>query len=274
MSSIPSSFAPALGFAPWLQEQELLSAALPGGALPGADAFAGDAVLIESGLASQELLTLNSGIAAASGTSNALSTANDALGVIGGLLGNIQAVLSAAGPSGDPSFDPATEQTRIDSAVSTIDAVASSAQFGGLPLLDGAFSLNDSGGSLALPSFLSQSLGSTQISGGQTGPPQALSSLVSGGPNDLASGNLAAAGQIVNSALSQVSASQNQINSYQSGPLQTGLSVVPLPPVTPGMLGLADMMYLAAAQMLSDPLLSAAAVANSAPSSVLALLPF
>jgi|SRR6185312_10734848 len=269
MSSISFGIGPSLALWPWLQQEQLASALLPNGALAGADAFAGDAVLIESGLASQNLLALNAATTAASQTSNALSTANDALGVIGGLLGNIQAVLSA-GSSGDPTFDPATEQSRIDTAVATIDDLASSTQFGGQPLLDGTFSVQDAQGSVTLPSFQSQNLGA--VNAGEPGAPsQALSSLVSGGTNDLSSGNLSTAGQIVSTAVSEVNTAQRQISQYQSAPLQADLSVV-LPPPIPGQFSLADAMYLAAAQMLSNPLLSATAVANSSPQNVLPLL--
>ena len=189
--------------------------------------------------------------------------------VIGGLLGNIQAVLSA-GSSGDPTYDPATEQTRIDTAVATIDDLASSTQFGGQPLLDGTFIVQDAQGSVTLPSFQSQNLGG--VNAGEPGAPsQALSSLVSGGTNDLSSGNLSTAGQIVSTAVSEVNTAQRQISQYQSAPLQADLSVV-LPPPIPGQFSLADAMYLAAAQMLSNPLLSATAVANSSPQNVLPLL--
>ena len=248
MSQISSTGGLAIDLRPWAQEQQPLSAALTSaGFFP---ILSTDTALLDTGLANLDLLAVADNVDSASRTSNQLSTATDALGVVGGLLGNIQAVLAAAGDPSQP-FDPAAEQSRIDDAVSTLNAIASSSQFGGQNLLDGSFSL----GGLSLPSFLSQKLGASQAGNQDSGQSQALDSMATGGANALSSGNLAAAGQIVSTALSQVSQSQSDISSYQNSinpdPLKLLLGALPLGDLS------SDAALLAATQALSHPWLSA-----------------
>lgn len=201
---------------------------------------------------------MNAGIDKASRTSNALSTAGDAIGVIGGLLGNIQTVLHAAGSTRD-AFDSTTEQTRIDSAITTIDAIATSSRFGGQQLLDGSFSVAASTGTMAIPSFVSQALGASNQAGASTA---SLSSLVTGGANDLTSGNLDAAGRIVMSAMSRVGQTQTQIGQVQAAN-RDELS---------GQNWDADIAPAAASEMFADPSTASSAAANSSAQRVLALL--
>src|SRR6266446_5097992 len=52
-----------------------------------------------------DLLELNGVVGQSAHAVNALSTAHDALAVIDGLLGNVQAVLTATSSPPDPSFD-------------------------------------------------------------------------------------------------------------------------------------------------------------------------
>lgn len=206
-----------------------------------------------------ELLAMNAGIDQASRTSNALSTAADAIGVIGGLLGNIQTVLSAAGTQGNADFDTGTEQSRIDSAITTIDAIASSSRFGGQPLLDGSFTVSSGTTTVAIPSFVSSTLGSSNAPGVTSAP---LSSLASGGANDLASGNLDVAGQIVTTAMSQVGQSQDRISTALSSSQQlTEMEEVDHATVAS-----------AASEMIADPSTASDAAANSSGQRVLALL--
>ena len=222
-----------------------------------------------SGFSRHDLLEMNAGVDDATRLTNSLSTASDAIGVIGGMLGNIQSVLSAAAPGSGQPVDPATEQSRIDGAITTIDALASSTQFGGKRLLDGTFSLTRSGNSLSLPSFLSSTLGTTKT---QT---SSLDSLKSGGANDLNSGNHTAASQIITSALSQIAGTQIQISGYLSGVGALNSTTVQLPSAAvPGDDTTADAMYTMAAQMLNEPNLASLAAANSRSQSVLALLQF
>lgn len=205
-----------------------------------------------------ELLAMNAGIDEASRTSNALSTASDAIGVIGGLLGNIHSVLQAAGSPNDGEFDSSTEQTRIDSAVTTIDAIATSSRFGGQQLLDGAFSITTPAGAARIPSFVSSSLGGSNGPGGSS---TSLFSLVSGGANDLASGNLDAAGRVVTTAMSQVGQTRAQISQFLSASR---------PPA--GEVGVDPDAADSAALMFADPSTASSAAANSPAQRVLALL--
>lgn len=214
---------------------------------------------VSDGFSRSELLAMNAGIDAASRTSNALSTASDAIGVIGGLLGNIQTVLHAAGSSGTDAIDSNTEQSRLDSAVTTIDAIATSSRFGGQRLLDGSFDVTTSEGAMSIPSFVSGSLGASENQGVSTAP---LSSLASGGANDLASGNLATAGKIVTTAMSQVGQTQSQISQFLAANRQIS-SDESLD---------AGATASAASAMFADPSMASIAAANSSSDRVLALL--
>jgi hypothetical protein len=217
-------------------------------------------------LTRHDLLELNGAVGQSSQVSNALATAHDALDVIGGLLGNVGAVLAAARSPGDTSFDPVTDQDRIDSAVVTIDAVASSARFGGRNLLDGRFEAKAGGGSIQLASFASADLGAgTQpVARGQS-----MMSLMTGGANDLASGQIETASQILTAAMTQVNDTQGKIITATGSADET--SPVELPALPAGITP-TELVSSAATQLLADPGLSAVAVANSDRKNVLALL--
>jgi flagellin len=216
-------------------------------------------VLNSVGFSRADLLAMNAGIDQASRTSNALSTAGDAIGVIGGLLGNIQNVLTAAGSAGTMPLDPTTEQSRIDSAITTIDAIASSSRFGGQRLLDGSFNATSSAAAVAIPSFVSSTLGSSPQDGSSTPP---LSSLLSGGSNDLATGNLDAAGRIVTTAMSQVGQTQAQIEGFVTATrVASNAQAVD-----------ADAASSTASDMFADPSTTSVAAANASAQRVLALL--
>jgi hypothetical protein len=102
-----------------------------------------------------------------------------------------------------------------------------------------------------------------------------LASLVGGGTNDLSTGNLAAAGQIVSTAIAQVGSAQSVIASFQPAAALSDPAAVPAPiPPQPAGLSPADDIYLAAAQMLGDPFLASLAMANASAQSTLALLQF
>jgi flagellin-like hook-associated protein FlgL len=225
-----------------------------------------DYTLPESAISRSDLLALNAGVDDSTRKANSLTTANDAIGVIGGMLQNIQTVLVVSGPGNSVAIDPATEQGRIDSAISTIDAIASTAQFGGQNLLQGNFSVTGTGSSLSLPSFLSAQLGVASKNNANVSTTAPLASL-------LASANLATAGQIVASALSQVAATQIQITGYLSGAADLAPTTVRLPNANvPGNSKTADVMFTTAAQMLNEPSLAALAAANSSGQNVLELL--
>jgi len=229
---------------------------------PGASASTSDSTHLT--LTRHDLLELNGIVGQSSQVSNALSTAHDALNVIGGLLGNVGAVLTAASSPGDITFDRATDQGRIDSAVLTIDAVASSARFAKQNLLDGTYRAASKGVTLQLPSFASKDLGSNAHPTTST-----LTSLTTGGANDLASGQLESAGRILASAMSQVKTTQGNIEAFTGS--TTSLSQSEIPPLPAGVTS-SELISSAARQMLADPALSAVAVANSDGRNVLALL--
>lgn len=208
------------------------------------------------GFSRSDLLAMHAGIDQASRTSNALSTAGDAIGVIGGLLGNIQTALTAAGSSTGASLDSTAEQSRINNAITTIDAIASSSRFGGKQLLNGTFTVSSATGTVAIPSFISSTLGSSVT---DVASP-ALSSLLTGGANDLATGNMGVAGRIVTAAISLVGHTQAQINHVLSATRTT-------PDVQ-----MIDRGDSPATDMLADPFATTGAAANSSAQRVLALL--
>jgi flagellin-like hook-associated protein FlgL len=233
---------------------------------------AADSDVMMSAVSRHDLLAMNAGVDDATRTTNSLSTANDAIGVIGGMLMNIQTVLSASAPNSKQSVDPVTEQNRIDSAITTIDAIASASHFGGRRLLDGNFSLTGSTNSLSLPSFVSSTLGSTN-SADMNQRTASLASLKTGGANDLTSGNHAAANEVVTTALSQIATTQIHITGYLSGTGGLDMTTVQLPnAAVPGDATTAAAMYTTAAQMLNEPSLASLAVANSTARSALMLL--
>lgn len=230
------------------------SAATSSAAAPGqhsqSDTYLGD------NLSRQALLAMNAGGDAAARVANALSTASDAIGIIGGLLEHVQSALAVA-KAPAAGADIAEEQTRIDSAVTTLDAIATSTRFGGQALLDGTYTTPlGANGSQAIPSFVSSHLGR---GADETNAP--LASLITGGPNDLASGNHDTAERIVTTAIAQVSQTQTSISGFlsQQSTAETVTADAPIPSARDSML-------------LSDPATAAAAVANTPAQRVLALL--
>ena len=205
-----------------------------------------------------EFLTAQQSTDANAALTNSLCTAGDALQVIGGLLDNVQSVLTAAGSADPRSSDLPLEQSRIDSAVTTIDAIAGSTQFAGKPLLDGTFKAETSAGQLAVPSFFTASLGSAE--GSSPADAEPLSTLTTGQVNDLASGNWVRAGRIVSEALGQVATTLNQISVHQNALISPE-----------GAESINDAMDLSATELLSSPL-AVYATANAPAKTVLALL--
>jgi hypothetical protein len=273
MSRVSSSYELLRGLGTLRQATQLLGGAIPTSLFPGPSfdqQFASDVSLIDSGRSVSALLSGHASVDDSTRLSNTLSTANDAIGVIGGLLGNIQHVLTAASDPVDPlSQDTATEQSRIDAAVSTIDTIASSTHFGGQNLLDGSFTLTGSGSDLSLPSFRSTSLGASADAGAS--PP--LDSLITGAAKSLTSGNLHAASQVVAAALSQVSSSQQSISAYRLTALPPDLAARQFALSGIGV-SVADELFVTAAQMLLAPAGATAATANSQPQNVFGLIRF
>jgi flagellin len=215
------------------------------------DAFLG------TGLSRYELLAMNAGIDETSRKSNALSTASDAIGVIGGLLNNIRGSLTAAAGSA-PDLD--AEQSRIDGAIVTIDAIAGSTRFGGRNLLDGSFTVPGSRGAVTIPSFASPSLGAAAES--ET-PAPSLATLQTGGENALRTGDPSTRNQIVTTALSQVAGTQAHITGLLSAMAAERSATLP-----------ADDASSAAtvSSFGADPSAASKATANSSAQRVLALL--
>jgi flagellin len=231
---------------------------------PASPRWPADATVNDTRLTRSDLLELNGAVGHDSRTRNALSTAHDALGLIGGLLANVGAVLTAAASPNDPTFDRPTDQSRIDSAVATIDTVAASTRFAGQNLLDGTYEARTPSGVIGLRSFDPKILGAAPA-GSRS---DAVSSLLTGGVNDLSSGRIDTAAGIVASAASQVTDTQARILSFVQSTSTAPLAVSAVPTgIAP-----ADLDSSAARQLLADPALSAAATANSDPRHVLSLL--
>jgi len=226
----------------------------------GAHSRWGSATLNEVRLTRGEILAMNGVGGAEAATHNALATAHDALGVIGGLLANVGAVLGAA-QSKDPSFDIAADQSRVDRAVATIDTVATSTTFGGKKLLNGNYVARTAAGVMTLPAFTSTHLGKTAQDA-----EEGLRSLTSGGRNDLASGRIDVAGKVVAAAIGQVQSTQAAIHgiAQETNPVEL--------PTIHQQTQAAGLLNSAAREMLTDPGMAVAAVANSDPADVWGLV--
>ena len=212
-----------------------------------------------------DLLALNAGVDEQTRVHNALSTAGDAIAVIGGLVESIRGTIRAAGSS-----DTAAEQARIDSAITTIDAIASSSRFGGKSLLTGGYSATGPAGAIAIPSFVPTSLGLTQTGDNATA---SLASLGTGGALDLSSGKTNDATRVVTAALGQIEQTQSQITGLvsSSGSSQAAPAPTQLLATTAGA-DPVESVYRIGSMMLDDPALASVAAANASPAAVLALL--
>lgn len=98
----------------------------------------------------QEISSIDSAISNSNRANNVLSTADAALNEIGGLLDSVRGVLTTSSNKGVLSQDEIeANQATIDSAVSSINRIASSTQFAGRKLLDGSLGFQISGVSRA-----------------------------------------------------------------------------------------------------------------------------
>jgi flagellin len=109
----------------------------------GADDPAG---LISGDFLRQEISSVRSAIQNSNRANNVISTADAALGEIGGLLERVRGILTTSENRGTISqSELEANQSAIDSAVSAIDRIAGSTQFSGRKLLDGSLGFQVSG---------------------------------------------------------------------------------------------------------------------------------
>lgn len=102
--------------------------------------------LISGNLLKSEISSISSAIGNNNRANAVLSTSDASLGQIGDLLDNIQGILTTAANKGALSQDEIdANQASIDSAISSVDRIAGSAQFAGKKLLDGSLGFQLSG---------------------------------------------------------------------------------------------------------------------------------
>ncbi len=93
-----------------------------------------------------ELSAVNTGIANNQRSNALLTVADSAIGEVSSLLGEIQSLVSASTSSaGLTDSEIAANQSQIDDAISSIDRIVKTANFNGKKLLDGSFSVQNTG---------------------------------------------------------------------------------------------------------------------------------
>lgn len=120
----------------------------------------GPAGLIAGEFLRQEITNLNSAIANNNRANNVLSTADSALAEVSNLLNDIQGIITTTANTGVLSDDEITaNQNQVDSAITSINRIATSTQFAGKKLLDGSLGFQISG----LPSAFSGTSDVTRV---------------------------------------------------------------------------------------------------------------
>ncbi len=178
------------------------------------------------------------------------------------LLGELNGlVVASANTAGLSDAEVQANQTQIDSIISSIGRVSGDAasSLQGINVPDG---------------------GSAEIEGLISGVQTAVSSITSGGTNDLASGNLEAAQAAVKSAIADVATARGQIGSFQKYTVQTRLNsnMVAIENLSESRSRIADADYavemsnLTRSQILTTSGIKVLKIAQQQPRSVLALL--
>ncbi len=246
-------------------------------AAPSTLAFESDplAASLEATIASsvdESLLDLQGRIEAPIAASNALATAAGAITEIGNAINTIQKVLGQpkATSQAAPGSAANDKQSTIDAAIQSIDSISTSSKFLGAFLLDGTYS---SAGQ-AIPPLSTRTLGAVDPSGARA----TLDTLLSGGINDLASGNLPTATTIAAAAAQQVGSTGQLNDSLRAVAVGTALLAVESGPPgidsdrTPDLASALTLAQQAGAMMIADLYQSSAAVANVPATHVLAMV--
>lgn len=219
--------------------------------------------------ANESLLNLQIRLDSSIASSNALATAAGAIMQIGNAIDTIQKALhppdrSNQAASGSSAAD---SQPTIDTALNSLDSISASSKFLGRALLDGTYSSSGQ----TIPPLRTQTLGSS-------GTAAALDTLFSGGPNDLASGNLSAATSIASAAAQQIGSVAQLVDALRSVAVGTALLGVESGPSgiyadrTPDLAAVLTLAQQAGAMMLTDSSRSSVAVANAPAAHVLAMI--
>jgi len=206
-------------------------------------------------------------------TANALTTADDALGGISEILISVRGnAVAMANDAALPEEARQALQGQIDNSLDAINRIASSADFGGQPLLQGGFTAALGDVEITL------GMANTSSIGGE-GEGESLSTIGSGGINEVFE-NIAAAVDVIDQAIADITQRRGEIGAFVSQQLAPAIEqfAVALENLTSANSAIADADFaveianLLQAQLQQNATISVAAAANTTTESVLRLL--
>lgn len=170
-----------------------------------------------AGLISSE--SLKAALAALDAESRGMERTDAVANVADGALSEISDLLSDANAStvamantaGMSQSERDAHQMEIDSAMQSIDRIASTTTFNGQRVLDGSMTLTAGGSSVNIDSASTGDIGQVSVNGSS----YKLSDIMSGGALDPSKGNAEGAQQAISAAISQIATMRGQIGAFQ-----------------------------------------------------------
>lgn len=226
-----------------------------------------------------EMKTIAVAIENARAAENMVAVAEAALQAVGSWVSQIVGLAcETAGEAALSDDEVRANQLRIDAILESIDRAANAALFNDPKLLDGTFDHVVSGQASRLVGVqVDAAIDTASLGDARVGY---LSSLKSGGANDLGSGNFATAREILNTATRQVATARSMLGSFRNYRLQTTVNSLRVASenVASAQSAVRDTDFaveaagLTRAQILLSVATAALQVASAAPQSVLTLL--
>jgi flagellin len=127
--------------------------------------------------------------------------------------------VSAANTAGMSDEERQALQMEMDAILSTVDRTAATTSFNGDPLLDGTATITAGGTTLDLDSASTGDLGAVEIDG----ETYTLADVGSGGPLNLADGDVEKAQLVIKAAISDVATARGEVGSFQRHALGSGI---------------------------------------------------
>ncbi len=240
----------------------------------GADDPAG---LISSESLRAALASLDAESQAMERTDAVANVADGAMSEISGLLSDANAAAVAMANTGGMSqSERDAYQMDIDSAMQSVDRIASTTTFNGQKVLDGSMTLSAGGSSVSIGSTSTGDLG--QVS--HNGSNYRLSDIMSGGGLSASKGNAEGAQKSIAAAMSQIATMRGQVGAFQKdviGPAYRN-SMVQMENTASAHSMIRDTDYaaesavLARGRVLQSSSLRILAMANSSPADALRML--
>ena len=179
--------------------------------------------LIASESLRQTLAVLDAETTANERASAQANTADAALGQVSELLNEAKGLVAAnANDAGLSAEEKSANQLQIDSILSTVDRLSATTSFGGRKLLDGSATLSASGKTFAVESASTANLGATDVDG----TTYTLADLKSGKALDTATGNVAAAGEVLDRAINDVATQRGALGAFDKNTLETRINSI------------------------------------------------